>query len=110
YLEKARVTVEGTSLETFTNADGQFRLMGVPSGSARVRVFFTGFEPVTETVIVVSGQPVQHDFTLRSAEEARDSGVVKLSQFVVGASREMDGTAIAINEQRFAPNITNVVS
>ena len=36
--------------------------------------------------------------------------MVKLSQFVVGASREIDGTAIAINEQRFAPNITNVVS
>ena len=35
---------------------------------------------------------------------------MKLSEFVVGASREMDGTAIAINEQRFAANISNVVS
>ena len=105
YLEKARLTVEGTSLEAFTNSDGQFRLVGVPSGPAKVRVFFTGLDPVTETVVVVAGQAVQHDFTLKAATDARDGGVVKLSQFVVGASREIDGTAIAINEQRFAPNI-----
>ena len=35
---------------------------------------------------------------------------MKLARFVVGESREMDGAAIAINEQRFAPNIRNVVS
>ena len=109
YLEKARLTIEGTTLEAFTNPDGWFRLAGVPSGPAKVRVFFTGLEPVTETVAVVAGQAVRHDF-LMTAADARDGGVVKLSQFVVGASREIDGTAIAINEQRFAPNITNVVS
>src|SRR5687768_9229694 len=55
YLEKARLTIEGTSLETFTNSDGQFRLVGVPTGPAKVRVFFTGLEPMTDTVVVVAG-------------------------------------------------------
>ena len=110
YLEKARLTVEGTSLEAFTNSDGQFRLVGVPSGSARIRVFFTGLEPATATVAVVGGRTLQHDFTLKVAGDPREGGVVKLSQFVVGASREIDGTAIAINEQRFAPSIKSVVS
>src|SRR5262245_59445019 len=32
YLEKARLTVEGTPLESFTNSDGQFRLVGLPPG------------------------------------------------------------------------------
>src|SRR4051794_21227014 len=59
YLEKARLTVEGTTLEAFTNSDGQFWLVGVPSGPAKVRVFFTGLEPTTETFDVVSGQRVQ---------------------------------------------------
>src|SRR5204862_5154548 len=35
---------------------------------------------------------------------------VKMDQFVVASSKEMDGAAIAINEQRFASNIVNVVS
>jgi iron complex outermembrane receptor protein len=107
YLEKARVTVEGTSLEAFSDTTGQFRLGAVPAGSARLRVFFTGLDPLTETVNVAAGATVQRDFTLGAS---RDTGVVRLSEFVVGASREMDGTAIAINEQRFAANISNVVS
>src|SRR5688572_28224150 len=50
YLERARVTVEGTGLETFTDSSGQYRLTNVPAGSARVRVFFTGLDVQTETV------------------------------------------------------------
>ena len=33
-----------------------------------------------------------------------------LESFVVASSKEMDGAALAINEQRFARNIVNVVS
>jgi len=42
--------------------------------------------------------------------EIRSGEVVKLSEFLVSTSREMDGAAIAINEQRFASNIKSVVS
>jgi len=35
---------------------------------------------------------------------------VSLDKYVVSTSKEMDGAAIAINEQRFAPNIVNVVA
>src|SRR6185503_10393690 len=40
----------------------------------------------------------------------KTGAVVKLDQFVVATSKEMDAAAIAINEQRFAANIINVVS
>src|SRR6185436_13955472 len=60
------------------------------------------------SVPVVAGQTQRRDFSLSTS--ATDESVVKLSQFVVGASREMEGAAIAINEQRFAPNIKNVMS
>ena len=33
YLEKARVTVEGTRFETFTDATGVYRLNNVPAGT-----------------------------------------------------------------------------
>ena len=36
-LERARVTVDGTQLETFTDAEGRFRLTNVPAGTAQVR-------------------------------------------------------------------------
>ncbi|MBI5767019.1 MAG: carboxypeptidase regulatory-like domain-containing protein [Verrucomicrobia bacterium] len=114
FLDKARVTIEGTSVETFTDATGQFRLSGVPAGNVRLRVSFTGLEAQTESVLVTAGAILQRDFTLNSAarraEPAKDGSVVKLEQFVVGASREMDGAAIAINEQRFAANMVNVLA
>ena len=37
-------------------------------------------------------------------------GVVKLDSFVVGSARDTNAASIAINEQRFAPNIKNIVS
>ncbi len=114
YLENARLTIEGTSLETFTDSGGQFRLGPVRAGVAKVRVFFTGLDPLADTVAVTAGETVQRDFSLggppRGPGAERDSGVMKLSEFVVGETREMDAAALAINEQRFASNLKNVVS
>ncbi|WP_414661170.1 carboxypeptidase regulatory-like domain-containing protein [Horticoccus sp. 23ND18S-11] len=114
YLERARVTVEGTGLETFTDSSGQYRLTNVPAGPARVRVFFTGLDVQTEAVVVTAGGTAQRDFSLEAGARRADSrstdGVVKLGEFVVATSKEMDGAAIAINEQRFAASIKNVVS
>ncbi len=114
YVERARVTVEGTGLETFTDAGGQYRLTNVPAGAARVRVFFTGLDAQTESVLVSGGATAQRDFNLEAGERRTGTGpagdVVKLGEFVVATSKEMSGAAIAINEQRFAPSIKNVVS
>ncbi|MFM8335031.1 MAG: TonB-dependent receptor domain-containing protein, partial [Opitutaceae bacterium] len=61
------------------------------------------------------GQSATLNFALESfggkpAEASAGGGPLKLDQFTVGASKEMDGAAIAINTQRFAPNVMNVVS
>ena len=109
YLERARITVEGTSLETFTDSDGNYRLANVPAGTARLTTFYTGLPPHTTTVTVGAGQTVQHDVAL-TATGTSGTGVVKLDEFRVETSREMDAAALAINEQRFASNIKNVVS
>ena len=50
YLEKARVTLEGSGLETLTDSGGQFRLTHVPAGIATIKVFFTGLDVQTEAV------------------------------------------------------------
>lgn len=109
YLTNARVTVEGTSLETFTNAYGQYRLPDVPAGEAKVDIFYTGLQSQTLTVAVQSGQTATQDVSLTAGTAAKNQ-VVKLDPFVVASQKYADQKAIAINEQRFAPNIRDVVS
>lgn len=112
YLEKARLTLDGGGAEAFTDSTGQYRLTNVPAGTVKLVVFFTGLGSQTEIVTVLPGQTVTRDVTLVGGgkAEAASGDVVKLETFVISSSKEMDGSAIAINEQRFARNITNVVS
>src|SRR5262245_10211483 len=79
FLANARITVEGTSLEAFTDSDGYYRLTNVPTGTARTRAFFTGLVVQVADVPVTGGQRVQRDFTLSSA--AGQESIVKLSEF-----------------------------
>jgi len=111
YLEFARVTVDGTSLETFTDSFGLYRLINVPAGAANVKILRTGIAEQSKAVTVVAGQIVQQDFALISLQhKSSDLGVLKLGEFVVTSTKEMDMAALAINTQRFAPNLMNVVS
>ncbi len=111
YLEFAQITVEGTSLSAFTDSSGQYRLTNVPVGVVKVRAFRTGVPTQTLTVTVASGQVARQDIELSYLRPgAAREATIKLDQFVVSTSKEMDGAAIAINTQRFAPNIVNVVT
>ncbi len=112
YLEKARITVEGTTLETYTDEAGYYRLPQVPAGTAKVKAFFTGLVASVSQVTVSVGQTTTHDIALEGFQKPGTAAgaVVKLGEYVVSASKEMEGAAIAINEQRFAPNLVNVVA
>ncbi|MSU51344.1 MAG: hypothetical protein EXS37_20030 [Opitutus sp.] len=113
-LEKARVTVVGSSRETFTDAFGEYRLTGLPPGAVALIVFYTGLVPQTATVKLASGGTAQRDFALTASGANRagaaTDGVVTLDQFVVASARETNASAIAINEQRFAPSAKSVIS
>jgi iron complex outermembrane receptor protein len=110
YLEKARITIEGTKQEVLTDATGEFRLPNVPSGTVKLNVFYTGLGTQTEIVAVAPGQVVRHDISMTGGKSAAGGDVVQLESFVISSSKEMEGAAIAINEQRFARNIMQVVS
>ncbi|MBL9187068.1 MAG: TonB-dependent receptor [Opitutaceae bacterium] len=110
-LELARVTVEGTPLEAFTEAGGRYRVTNVPAGSARVKVFRTGAAEQVQPAVVAAGGTVQLDFALGSPRSgAAGDATVKLDAFVVASAKEMDNAAYAINTQRFAANQMNVVA
>jgi iron complex outermembrane receptor protein len=110
YLERARIRLAGTDQEAFTDADGFYRLTRVASGEATLEVFFTGLPAQTVRVTVAPGALVQRYVVFNAATPAAGDGTVKLAAFVVDTSREMAASALAINEQRFAPNIKNVLS
>ena len=112
YLELARVTLEGTGRETLTDSLGSYTFADVPPGAAKVRVFYTGLIADSATFSVVAGQTARRDFSLTSAERRLPTPgeTVKLAQFVVSTSREMDGASIAINDQRFAPDMRKVIA
>ena len=113
YLNNARVTVRGTDLVAFTDVTGTYRLPQVPAGAITLEVFYTGMAPQSIPLSIAAGAALERDIALASSSPsaaARAGETVKLDSFVISASREMDGAAIAINEQRFAANIVNVVS
>jgi TonB-dependent receptor len=111
YLENARITVEGTTLQAFSNKFGEYRLADVPVGDVKVKVFFTGLPMLTRTVTVTDGGTVQQDFELTSSAPPEEgTAVVKLDAFVVQSNKDTDQRSIAINEQRFAPNFKTVVA
>ncbi len=110
YLNNARVVVENTSIETFTNQFGEYRLTNVPAGTVTVRVTYTGQSPETFTVTIADATPIQNNVTF-NADEATfsDDGTLVLSEFVVASDRFKNAQEIATNEERYSTNIKNVV-
>ena len=111
YLNNARVTVEGTTLQVFTNEFGQYLITGVPAGAVTLRFFYTGFEPQLAQLEVAAGQSVTRDFEFSHKEAGAPADrTVQMDAFLVEGVKETNASAIAMNEQRFAENIKNVVS
>ncbi len=101
YLERATVQVQGTSLQTLTEADGSFRLGGVPAGTHTLVVTYSGLDPATQTVTVSEGRPTQ-------VEVGLTSDVYTMGEFVVSST--VEGSAFAINQQRRAETARSVTS
>jgi len=112
FVGNVRVAVEGTSLETYTDVDGQYRLANVPAGEVTLRVSYLNFARDTALVRLTPGQVVSRDFELSAAAApgtSRKEDIVKLDAFTV-AERELSAQSAALQEQRTAANIKNVVA
>ena len=114
YLNNARVTVRGTDRVVFTDESGTYRVPGLPAGSVTLQFFYTGHDPQDVTVAIAAGQVAERNVELVAAgatgASMRKDGTVMLDAFRVATSRETNGDTIAINEQRFAPNLKTVIS
>ena len=103
YLNNVRVKVKDTGFEAFTDQTGTYQLARVPAGNVVLEIFHTGLQAQEATLILAAGQSVERNFEVAGS-------AVQLAAMVVGTSRETDAEKIAINEQRFSPNIKNVLS
>lgn len=111
YLVGVRIAVQGREAEAFTDQFGSYRLTRLPAGPAVITVFYTGLDPAQANVAITGGQTTVQDFSLGNVARYGEAGAtVRLDAFVVNTARETDAATLAINEQRFAPNIKNVVA
>ena len=65
YVRNAEIRVEGTTIVTYSEDGGNFRLTGVPAGEVTVVVKYTGLQESRAVANVVAGQVVTLDFELK---------------------------------------------
>ena len=100
-LAGARVSIEGTGLTTFTDQGGDYVLINVPAGSHTMAFGYVGYSEFTKPATILAAQAVTLD-------GAFGADVTRLDRFVIECSAV--GTARAINQQRAADTLTNIVA
>ncbi len=100
-LQGAVVRVPGTPLVDYTDADGRYNLPSVPAGMQRVEVDYVGLDPFQRKINITTGTPALLNVPLEST-------TLKLEAFTVAES--VRGQALAINQQKTASGIVNIVS
>ncbi len=100
-LQGAIVTVRGTNLTDYTDQNGRFSIPGVRSGPVTVDVDYVGLDRATQELSVPAGGSV-------SLTSGLTSTLLKLAPFEVKEAAR--GQALAINQQKTAAGIMNIVS
>lgn len=100
-LGGVRVRVQDTARETYTSSTGAYSLTGLEPGSYTVVFSYVGYDDVEEAANVTPGSTTRLDATF--AEDA-----IRLDAFVIEGA--MVGTARAINQQRGADTLRNIVA
>jgi len=99
-LPGASITIAGKSYGTTSDVEGNYSLR-VPAGSVDIIVSYIGFSTLETTVEVQEGQTIVENFTLESDVQELESVTV------VGI---LQGQAKALNQQKTADNIKNIVA
>jgi TonB-dependent receptor len=106
YVRNAEVRVEGTTIVTFTEDGGDFRITGVPAGDAVVSIKYSGLQEAKVPVAVGAGQVANLEVSLTPLSYA--AGADEVEAVTITAKR--DGQAGAIMERRASTNAKNVVA
>lgn len=102
YLQSARVELVGQNREAGSDVYGIAEFTGLPAGDYTVRVTYAGSKDFSATVTVAPGATASVAASMASSE------VVQLDRFVIETERS--GNAAAINRQKNALNVENVIA
>ena len=101
-LPGATVLIKGTTLGTATELDGYYTLRGItPGDSVTVTVDYLGYSPVSRKVKIEAGKTATVNFVMKQL-------TTKIEGVVVSAV--VDGQQRALNQQRSADNMMQVLS
>ncbi len=100
-LQGAVVRIVGTTATDVTDADGRFSLAGIPAGTRSLEVEYVGLDLFRQPVAVAAGASAVVNAELKSE-------VLKMQAFEVAEAAR--GQALAINQQKTARGIVNIVS
>jgi TonB-linked SusC/RagA family outer membrane protein len=92
-VPSAQVFVVGTAIGTRTDADGSYRLVGVPAGTVTLRYTRIGFQGATRSVAVPAGAVVTQDVVMATAPTVLTQVVTTASG--TEQSRRENGASVA---------------
>jgi len=100
-LVGANVYLEGTSIGTATNIEGQYIIPNLSAGFYTLKVSYIGYEPKTIQVELKNDQHIEENIELT---------VVTVSTTEILVTAQASGQNSAINQQLASNNIVNIVS
>ena len=112
-LSGASVELPALDRGVSTGSDGTFRLTGLPAGEARVRIRFVGYEAVTRTVALASGETATLDVALSSSTLQGEEVVVTgtpVAQQALEATQQIDAVSPQELETNRSANVGNLIA
>ena len=101
-LPGANIVIVGTNRGAATDAIGRFVIPKMPPGTYNIKASFLGYQDSTKEIQVIAAQRATVDFALKE--------VVLTGEQVVVYGNLTRGQAKALQKQKTAPNIVQVVS
>lgn len=95
------VRVAGSTAVDYTDSDGRFSLNGIPAGTQRVEIDYIGLDSIARNIQVTGGATATIDAPL---------GSETLQMATLTVSESARGQALAINQQKTAAGIINIIS
>src|SRR6266581_7762412 len=99
-LQGAQVTVEPGGVNVVSDAQGQFLVNGLASGTYTVTISYVGFVTSTKSITVAAGQVANADVQLSVSSQ---------NQEVLVTAKRPSAEAEAVNRERTADNVLQVL-
>jgi TonB-dependent receptor len=100
-LVGANIVVQGTSLGTAADLDGNYQIKLIPAGKWKIKVSCIGYVPITREVTITENETLEENFQLTTQALMGEEVIV---------TAQARGQVQAINQQLSSDKIANIVS